>query len=59
MKKSELIARIRALADEMREVGAALDYFGGFDSEVAEHGREMIGAAGIAEGWAEGMENHD
>lgn len=52
----EIIAAIRKVAEHMETVGAAMDYYGGFDAEVAAHGREMIGAAQIARTWADGME---
>jgi hypothetical protein len=33
-----------------------MDYYGGLDSETAEHGREMMGAAAIADSWADFLE---
>lgn len=39
----------------MRLIGVDMDYYGGF-SELAEHGRELIGAAVIAESWAGELE---
>ncbi|MAO23825.1 MAG: hypothetical protein Unbinned3818contig1000_11 [Prokaryotic dsDNA virus sp.] len=54
--KPELITALRQLADDMETIGAALDYYGGFDYLLAEHGKEILGAALIARGWADGME---
>lgn len=48
----ELPERLRALADEMTDAAAAMDYYGGF-AEWSEHGRELAGAAGIVREWAE------
>ena len=39
----------------MRLIGVDMGYYGGF-SELAEHGRELIGAAVIAESWARELE---
>jgi hypothetical protein len=51
--RAEIADRLLKLADEMQDVGAAMDYFGGFDAEMAEHGRELVGAGAIARQWAE------
>lgn len=37
--KPELITALRQLADDMETIGAALDYYGGFDYLLAEHGK--------------------
>lgn len=50
-----LAIRLRLLADEMETLGADLDYYGGL-AEWATHGREMVGAAEIARGWANAIE---
>jgi hypothetical protein len=39
----------------MFDLGAVMECYGGL-SEMAEHGRELIGASEIALGWARGME---
>ena len=43
-----------ALAHQMRAVGAKMEYYGGF-GEMAEHGKELLGAANTARGWAKGI----
>lgn len=55
MSKQELIARMRGIAEQMEELGTNLDYYGGMH-EISEHGRELVGAAGILIGWADGWE---
>lgn len=54
-KPSALAIRLRLIADEMEQLGADIDYYGGF-SEWHKHGREMIGAAIIARQWSEEIE---
>ena len=46
-----------ALAHQMRAIGAKMEYYGGF-GEMAEHGREMQGAANIARTWAKWIRLH-
>lgn len=58
MTKPELAAEIRRVAQEMINLGAQMDYFGGFHSEIAAHGREMLGAGMIAQQWAEEIEKN-
>ncbi len=55
MTKQEIIVRLRALAEEMKEVGTAIDYYYGLNP-LAAHGAEMVGAGLIAESWADDME---
>lgn len=47
----ELAREIEITADAMQQTGERMVYFGGF-GPIAAHGREMIGAAQIAHGWA-------
>lgn len=54
-KRKALAKRIRRVAAQMQRLGAHMNYYGGF-SEIGQHGREMLGAANIARGWAEGIE---
>lgn len=54
MDRTEMIARLEKLADEMSEVGAAMDYYGGF-SECAKHGAELVSAAAVVGSWVEAM----
>lgn len=52
--KSELASRLRALATHMLDVAVDMEYYGGF-SEMALHGQELRGAAGIAASWADAI----
>lgn len=56
MTPVEIVARLRAIADEMIMLGTAMDYFGGFDGRMVKHGRELVGAGHIAHEWAEEIE---
>lgn len=56
MTPAEIVARLRAVAADMEALGAAMDYFGGFNGRMTQHGREMVGAAGIAREWADEIE---
>ena len=56
MTPAEIVARLRAVAADMEALGAAMDYFGGFTGRMTQHGREMVGAAGIAREWADEIE---
>lgn len=49
-----LASRLRLLSDRMECVGVAMEYYGGF-GETAVHGRELMGAAAMARGWAKEM----
>lgn len=53
--RTEIAARLRVLADEMDDIAAAMDYYGGF-AEWAQHGREIAGAGNIARQWAAEIE---
>jgi hypothetical protein len=48
----DLAAAIEYVAARMLDVGVAMEYYGGL-SELAQHGREMMGASHIASGWAD------
>lgn len=50
-----MVRRIKRLAEEMRKVGADMDYYGGF-GEIGKHGRELLGAAKVAKSWTKYME---
>ena len=39
----------------MASLGVDMDYIGGF-GEIGDHGREMVGAAAVAVGWADGID---
>ena len=49
--KRELASDLDRLALKMCNIGARMEYYGGFD-EMAKHGKELCGAADIARGWA-------
>lgn len=50
MSKTEIIAALRDLSARMQEVGAAMDYYGGFEPHIADHGRQLINA-GFVVAW--------
>jgi len=56
--KNEIIKALRQLSEDMQEVGAAIDYYYGFNP-LAAHGAEMIGAGIIAGEWADEMEKEN
>jgi hypothetical protein len=55
IEAADLAARLRRLADDMRDVGEDMVDLGGFGGCMAEHGVELIGAAGMALDWAEAI----
>ena len=57
MTAEEIARRLREVAAEMEQLGAAMGYYGWFNGRMARHGREMVGAAGIACDWAEAIES--
>lgn len=57
--RKEIAMQLRELAEEMLDLGAAMDYYGGM-GEIGIHGRELIGAAKVAASWADAVEDeHD
>ena len=52
----EIARHLRLLAEQMQELGAAMEYTAGFDGAMAEHGKELLGAGLIANGWADAIE---
>jgi hypothetical protein len=40
----------------MIQLGTEMDYFGGFNAEIAEKGKELAGAGMIAKTWADDIE---
>jgi len=54
---AELAERLRALSAEMIEVGAAMEYYGGF-APWGFRGKSLVGAARTIEGWIAEMEPH-
>tara|TARA_R110002153_G_C13332612_1_gene498586 strand:+ start:13001 stop:13210 length:210 start_codon:yes stop_codon:yes gene_type:complete len=57
LTRPQLIDALRKLADNMESIGSAMDYYGGFAAHIADHGNEIMGAALVARGWADGIEN--
>ena len=52
----EIANRLRLLSEQMQDLGAAMEYTAGFDGAMAEHGKELLGAGLIANGWATAIE---
>ena len=52
-----LVRRIKRVANEMRQLGAHMHYYGGF-GEIGEHGREMLRAAACAKSLATALEQN-
>jgi hypothetical protein len=50
-----LVRRLKRVSEMMRQVGADMDYYGGF-GKMGDRGREMIGAARLAKSWIKHME---
>lgn len=48
-----LAQKLRALAVQMRDVAADLDYYGGFNPEARDKAALLAGVAGIADNWAD------
>lgn len=41
----------------MIDLGAAMDYYAGFDSEMALHGRELLNAGLMVQEWSQTLES--
>ena len=52
----EIAHRLRLLSEQMQDLGAAMEYTAGFDGAMAEHGKELLGAGLIANGWVTAIE---
>ena len=52
----EIANRLRLLSQKMQDLGAAMEYTAGFDGAMAAHGKELLGAGLIANGWATAIE---
>jgi hypothetical protein len=50
-----LVRRLKRVSEIMRQVGADLEYYGGF-GPMGDRGREMLGAARMAKGWTKHIE---
>lgn len=58
MTKDQIAERLIKLSCDMEEIGAAMDYYGGF-AEWARHSVELIGAAAIAKKWGREILNEE
>jgi len=56
MKTDGIVNRLRELSEQMIQLGTEMDYYGGFNAEIAEKGKELAGAGMIANGWADEIE---
>jgi hypothetical protein len=54
--KKGIADQLRWLREHMLDIATSMDYYGGFDSALAIHGRDLAGAAGIVQTWIEGIE---
>lgn len=54
MTKAEMIERLERLSEEMKDLGAAVDYYGGM-ADWAGHGAELAGAGHTVESWVIGL----
>lgn len=57
MTRSDLLHRLRALAEEMTDLGTAMDYYGG-TAEWSQHGMELCGAASLVREWVGEIEGN-
>lgn len=57
--RTEIISELRDISVRMISLGVDIEYLAGFGSELAEKGREMIGAGQIAAQWADQIEAKD
>lgn len=49
----EIAARMAALAAEMQDLGACMDYFGGFNGRITRHSKNMVAGALVVQAWAD------
>ncbi len=56
MTKQQIAHKLRLLQDDMTEIAAAMDYYGGFNPLYGQHGRELAGAANLVAEWADEIE---
>jgi hypothetical protein len=59
LPRAEIANRLRALSAEMITLGTEMDYYGGFDDSMGDHGREMVCAGVITHEWAEEIDPHE
>jgi hypothetical protein len=56
---TDLARKLRRLSKQMIALGAEMDYHGGFDGRISQHGREMAEAGRLVREWVEGIENEN
>ena len=54
--RSEIAKRLHTLADDMIDVAAEMDFYGGM-AVWAQHAQELLGAGHLARSWAAEIEN--
>lgn len=50
--KNRIVLKLLKLADDMEDISADMDYYGGF-ALWSQHGKEIAGAGKIARQWAD------
>lgn len=51
----EIATRLATLAAEMQDLGACMDYFGGFNARIAQHGAQMVAGGLVVQAWADAV----
>jgi hypothetical protein len=54
---NEIAAALRRLSKRMIDLGVEMNYYGGLNVDMAQHGRELVGAGMIAKEWAGEIES--
>lgn len=54
-KPREIATRLATLAAEMQDLGACMDYFGGFNARIAKHGAQMVAGGLVMQAWADAV----
>ena len=57
MTNQQIADKLKALSEQMVELGTAMDYYGGLHPHMAKRGAELVSAGLIAESWAEEIEH--
>lgn len=52
----DIPAHLRKLSEHMTEVATRMDYYGGFNGEMQAKAKELLGAARMAQEWADCIE---
>jgi len=52
---AEILTRLRAVAKEMQTVGAAMSYYAGFDTVMAQRGGQLFEDGVVIQGWVNEM----